>query len=252
MRGLLVLFLGGLAFMVSLALVQVAFPREEAAAAGLPAEWAAAEDNLLHLSSLAIQACTARDASQVTVQAAYAETARRYGREIHRLVLAGATRPDVLPATAPALDVMMARVCRLAREEPEPEPEPVMALEAGGAGPTRITFEFANGLAAKFAVDNSDGWLTAFLARWARYENTSARHNPLATTQGYPGATNFNRVGVKNYLTVDDGVAATYKTITNGLYPSVVAHIRSRGATPLNPAEMRTWGTIGFARELTR
>ncbi len=48
---------------------------------------------------------------------------------------------------------------------------------------------------------------------WQKYEGTSACWNPLATTWGRPNATDFNSVGVKNYASIDDGVAATANTI---------------------------------------
>lgn len=48
---------------------------------------------------------------------------------------------------------------------------------------------------------------------WQRYEGTNACLNPLATTWGRPSATNFNSVGVKNYATREDGIAATANTL---------------------------------------
>lgn len=44
-------------------------------------------------------------------------------------------------------------------------------------------------------------------------EGGNARNNPFNTTQTMPGATNYNSVGVKNYKTAEDGVAATVKTL---------------------------------------
>lgn len=48
--------------------------------------------------------------------------------------------------------------------------------------------------------------------------------NPLNTTQGgYPGETNFNSVGVKNYARREDGIAANARVIHNGYYRDAVA-----------------------------
>lgn len=48
--------------------------------------------------------------------------------------------------------------------------------------------------------------------------------NPLNTTQGgYAGESNFNSVGVKNYATYSDGVAANARVIHNGYYKHAVA-----------------------------
>ena len=46
----------------------------------------------------------------------------------------------------------------------------------------------------------------------AQSEGGSAKNNCWNTTQDWPGATNYNWVGVKNYLTEDDGKQATAKT----------------------------------------
>lgn len=49
-------------------------------------------------------------------------------------------------------------------------------------------------------------------------------YNPLNTTQGgYAGETNFNTVGVKNYVRYEDGIAANAKVIHNGYYTAAVA-----------------------------
>jgi hypothetical protein len=85
-----------------------------------------------------------------------------------------------------------------------------------------------------------DQWALDFLAR-AGFEATPANvqvvvsweyaessggggmWNPLNTTQGgYPGETDFNSVGVKNYPTRDVGVQANARVIHNGYYPHVV------------------------------
>src|SRR5262249_33658605 len=86
---------------------------------------------------------------------------------------------------------------------------------------------------------NSVQWAKDFLTRinkpltreniravvaWEKAEGTSARFNPLATTQGgFAGATSFNSVGVKNYVSYEDGIAANAKVIQNGLYSNILA-----------------------------
>jgi hypothetical protein len=52
-------------------------------------------------------------------------------------------------------------------------------------------------------------------------------NNPLNTTQDWPGAVNMNSVGVKRYLTVQDGIGATVVTLTNGFYPVILANFRA-------------------------
>lgn len=64
---------------------------------------------------------------------------------------------------------------------------------------------------------------------WESAEGTAAAYNPLATTHDYPGATDFNTVGVKNYPSLGDGIQATIDTLVLGSptygYGSVLASL---------------------------
>jgi hypothetical protein len=51
---------------------------------------------------------------------------------------------------------------------------------------------------------------------WQAQEGTDARFNPLATTHWMPGSTDFNSVGVKNYRSVAQGLAAARETLEQG------------------------------------
>src|SRR5207237_8354923 len=91
-----------------------------------------------------------------------------------------------------------------------------------------------------------------FLDTWQRYEGGTALNNPLNTTQGYPGATNYNSVGVKNYRTPYDGIQATATTLRNGRYDAILSALRSGDpyayADKIAVAQaIRTWGTGTFA-----
>ena len=94
------------------------------------------------------------------------------------------------------------------------------------------------------------------LRAWARAEGGTARNNPLNTTQPWPGATDYNSVGVKNYPTGAAGIAATAATLVNGHYPHIVADLRNGKIAPCTVAkqqlkEFETWGTgSGVARVL--
>lgn len=86
------------------------------------------------------------------------------------------------------------------------------------------------------------------LGAWERAESGTARYNPLNTTEPWPGATDYNKAGVKNYPTGAAGVAATCKTLTNGRYNGIVADLRAgklnaREIVTRNPGEFDTWGT---------
>jgi peptidoglycan hydrolase CwlO-like protein len=79
-------------------------------------------------------------------------------------------------------------------------------------------------LGAPICADN----LIAVVA-WESAEGTAAAYNPLATTHDFPGATDFNAVGVKNYPSLGDGIQATIETLTLGSptygYGSVLASL---------------------------
>ena len=96
-----------------------------------------------------------------------------------------------------------------------------------------------------------------FLDQWQGFEGGTARNNPLNTTQPWTGATNYNSVGVKNYLTQYDGLQATAKTLRNGNYDAILAALRSGNpytfSEPLAIAQaLRTWGTGTFAEVFTQ
>jgi hypothetical protein len=83
------------------------------------------------------------------------------------------------------------------------------------------------------------------LAAWAQAEGTKAGFNPLATTQSMPGASSFNSVGVKNYVSYADGLQATVQTLTNGRYANILAALRA-GNSSIAVAQAvanSPWGT---------
>lgn len=108
------------------------------------------------------------------------------------------------------------------------------------------------------AAANHYGWLNPFampfLREWALEENTSAKFNPLATTQNWPGATAFNDNGgnpVKNYRTIEDGISALIQTLSYDFYPNVRAAL-SEGAIGHRRSDLvreigSSWGTVDFA-----
>jgi len=82
-----------------------------------------------------------------------------------------------------------------------------------------------------------------------------AAWNPWDTTEPWAGATDFNSVGVKNYLSAADGIAATRATLLAGRYDDAVVQMRlSAGPTSVGKAQsiLRAlmaagWGTINLA-----
>lgn len=86
------------------------------------------------------------------------------------------------------------------------------------------------------------------LQAWARAEGGTARNNPLNTTQPWPGATDYNPQGVKNYPNGSAGITATAITLTNGHYDGLLADLRMGCKTAEQVvtdrrAEISVWGT---------
>ena len=106
--------------------------------------------------------------------------------------------------------------------------------------------QFAGALLGALGAPNN-GSTVGFLTAWMAREGTNAGNNPLATTEPWPGSTDFNSVGVKNYATEADGVAATVATLTGG-YPNIVNDLR-RGdgnAAGNEHGELAKWSGGGY------
>ena len=84
-----------------------------------------------------------------------------------------------------------------------------------------------------------------FVNAWARAEGGSASNNPFNTTQTAPGATSYNSVGVRNYVSPQQGLDATAQTLLNGRYGNILSALRS-GTDPVASAQALAnspWGT---------
>lgn len=93
------------------------------------------------------------------------------------------------------------------------------------------------------------------LANWFKREEPTfpppCQYNPMATTENEPGATTFNSAGVKNYLSWNQGIDATVKTLDNGRYPAIVAALQKgiglSGGTGAVASELLTWSGGGYS-----
>lgn len=124
------------------------------------------------------------------------------------------------------------------------------SLNAAGVDPVR----WANDFLARLGMPQTAENVRAVVA-WQQAEGTAARFNPLATTQGgFDGATKFNSVGVKNYLSYEDGLAANARAITNGRYENILAALR-RGTSAMEVAEAinsSPWGSGDLVVKILR
>jgi hypothetical protein len=83
------------------------------------------------------------------------------------------------------------------------------------------------------------------MVAWITAEGTSAKWNPLATTQSATGATNFNSHGVKNYPDRATGLQATKETITNGFYAAIISAFQAANdpQRTTRAIDSSVWGT---------
>jgi len=65
-----------------------------------------------------------------------------------------------------------------------------------------------------------------FLKAWRKAEGADALNNPFNSTQRLGTQSNFNTVPVQNYFVYDDGITATFKTMTNGHYDNIVKALK--------------------------
>lgn len=96
------------------------------------------------------------------------------------------------------------------------------------------------------APDNAEN--LRFLDAWFRSEGGTAQYNPLNTTYGLAGSTNYNSAGVKNYTTPLRGIAATAITLDHSYYTTIVTMLQKGTYTAeqiVNACrnEIKTWGT---------
>lgn len=120
--------------------------------------------------------------------------------------------------------------------------------------------QFSTDLLKALGNKNPDGYIVSFVVAWSIWETAagqSAAYNLLNTTQPMPGATNYNSVGVKNYINYTQGVEATIKTLNNGLYTALVTALRSNQVGKLISRDrgieqaLNTWsGNAGYYQKI--
>jgi len=92
-----------------------------------------------------------------------------------------------------------------------------------------------------------------FMYAWRQAEHglyekkLAAKNNPFNTTQPMNGATRLkgNTHGVKNYLTIQDGIRATCDTLKNGRYENIIDGFKTNSGleTLKNAVSSSPWGT---------
>ena len=134
-------------------------------------------------------------------------------------------------------------ISRMGKVVPKPNQQPISASLQG------MDSYFARvlqGIGAPVTEAN-----LSFMRAWQRAEGGDST-NPFNTTQGAPGAVNFNSVGVKRYASQESGIQATIQTLTNGMYGGINAALR-RGANSMDAANALAsspWGTGGLVQKI--
>ena len=102
-----------------------------------------------------------------------------------------------------------------------------------------------------------------FFYAWRQAEGGKARNNPFNTTQSKPGSTFYNclkkgvsgcKSGVRNYLSSQDGVDATVRTIKNGRYQNIINSLKSGDNAEKSALALKSspWGTGELALKVVR
>jgi hypothetical protein len=81
---------------------------------------------------------------------------------------------------------------------------------------------------------------------WAHREGGGGANNPLNTTLAYGGGTDFNSVGVKNYVSLSVGATATVRTLLGGGYSDILAALRTGNGACGNFGGFSTWSGGGY------
>ena len=78
---------------------------------------------------------------------------------------------------------------------------------------------------------------------WETAESTAALFNPLATTHDMPGAGVFNSAGVRNYVSLSQGLEAARDTLENGAasyrYGAILSALRACASSETTAAAIR-------------
>jgi len=110
-----------------------------------------------------------------------------------------------------------------------------------------------NGLNAPIN-DNNIQAIIAWEALEGGHYSNDARYNPLNTTWKMPGSKNFNNlgngVGVQSYVSWDQGLDATLKTIKMGLYSKIIDKLMLSAPADdiLSEVDKTPWGTHNMGK----
>ena len=123
------------------------------------------------------------------------------------------------------------------------------------------TVAFLTDVLKGLGVSSPNSSQIKFMKAWRQHEGAKATYNPFNTTQRASGATNYNGVGVKNYINRAQGLKATLDTLNNGKYGAIITAIKnikddndinaamqavndSPWGSNFSPVDYRSWKTL--------
>ena len=195
----------------------------------------AQQDAVDHVAALAGRLQTQADAQDAVITAAQDEEATREAA-LYDQELAWQQERAALTDLDTARDGVVALLDRLRARL---APADVQAVAEAFQGSQSVSYgDWANAFLQVMGAPRCRSNLVVTIA-WQAQEGTQAAWNPLATTHGMDGSTDFNSVGVQNYRTLAQGLAATKATIENGWdaygYGAIIRSMRDC-ASPLDTA----------------
>jgi hypothetical protein len=122
--------------------------------------------------------------------------------------------------------------------------KPEIIFDGNVTEPSAEDIKFYSEILKGIAAPVTKNTLTFFFA-WRQAEHGACAFNPFATMQPYGASTKFNKAGVRNYESAEDGIGATIKTLLNGYYPDLLNRLRT-DLDPLEIAEsldLNVWGS---------
>lgn len=183
------------------------------------------------------------------VQARIQEIETRFGRNAAGGVL-GTSDPNATADAAAATDSTGATsfASALAQAQGTPASDAIVPTTSGtlnraGVDSVQWARDYLTKLNMPITAEN-----VRAISAWQQAEGTKASFNPLATTQsGFAGETRFNGVGVKNYVTYQDGIDANVHALTNGRYTNILDALRAGNSAQAVAQAIADspWGTHG-------
>lgn len=120
---------------------------------------------------------------------------------------------------------------------------------AGGVTDSTFYGKLLENLGAPVTEEN-----LKFLYAWRQAEGSGGKFNPFNTTWNLPDSVSVNKDGVKSYKSIEDGMAATIKTLRKSTYVCIVNGLKNDiGADEIAKCEsLKTWGTGDLVSKVLR